>query len=268
MPAHSVPVSVVIPCFRCAATIERALASVMQQTALPAEVILVDDASGDDTRGALDAWQRSHPGLIKVAVLEENGGAGAARNAGWALASQPYVAFLDADDSWHPEKLMRQHAFMAAHPQVALSGHLCNEQVGDGPSPAHRIGKAVTPRRVSPVQWLFKNAFSTPTVMLQRGIPLRFMHGRRYCEDFLLWQQIAFSGLEVVRLEAPMAQVHKPIYGAGGLSGNLWKMEQGELANFAQLRKDGSIGFPTYLIASAFSLLKFAKRWALVRLRP
>lgn len=263
----SVPVSVVIPCFRCAHTIERALTSVLQQTALPIEVILVDDASNDGTREALNILQQHHPTLIKITSLERNVGAGAARNVGWAMASQPYVAFLDADDSWHPEKLMRQYAFMAAHPHIALSGHLCNVKIEDEAGAVSRLQQTITTRTVTPFQWLLKNAFSTPTVMLRRDIPLRFADGRRYSEDYLLWQQIAFSGYEVVRLEAPLAQVHKPFYGAAGLSANLWKMEQGELANFAILRRGGSINFPMYLFACAFSLLKFARRWVLVHIR-
>lgn len=263
----TVSVSVVIPCFRCSRTIERALTSVLQQTVLPIEIILVDDASNDGTREVLINWQKRHPTLIKIASLEKNAGAAAARNVGWAMASQPYVAFLDADDSWHPEKLMRQYAFMAAHPHIALSGHLCNVKIEDEAGAVSRLQQTIATRSIPPFQWLLKNAFSTPTVMLRRDIPHRFSNGRRYSEDYLLWQQIAFSGYEVVRLEAPLAQVHKPLYGAEGLSADLWKMEQGELANFSILRSGGSISFPTYLFACTFSLLKFARRWVLVQIR-
>ena len=263
----SVSVSVVIPCFRCSHTIERALISVLQQTVLPTEIILVDDASNDGTREVLNNWQKRYPDLIKVASLEKNAGAGTARNVGWAIASQPYIAFLDADDSWHPQKLVRQYAYMAAHPHIALSGHLCNAKIEAEPATVSRLQQSITTRTITPFQWLLKNAFSTPTVMIRRDIPHRFTDGRRYSEDYLLWQQIAFSGYEVVRLEAPLAQVHKPFYGAAGLSANLWKMEQGELANFAILCRGGCINFPTYLFACAFSLLKFARRWVLVYIR-
>lgn len=266
MSGSSVPVSVVVPCFRCAHTIGRALTSVLKQTALPIEVILVDDASGDGTREALNTWQQRYPTLIRVTSLESNGGAGTARNVGWAMASQPYVAFLDADDTWHPEKLTRQYAYMALHPDISLSGHLCQSQLEDEPAQVTGLEKWASTRTIPTFQWLFKNAFSTPTVMVRREIPHRFTDGRRYAEDFLLWQQIAFSGQEVVRLEAPLAQVHKPFYGAAGLSSNLWKMEQGELANFAILHRGGSISFPMYLFACTFSLLKFVRRWALVYL--
>jgi glycosyltransferase involved in cell wall biosynthesis len=266
-----IPVSVVIPCFCCADTIERALSSVAEQTALPVEVILVEDASPDEgkTLNALRFMASRYGDFfgIKIIALTVNGGAGTARNRGWEVASQPYIAFLDADDSWHPDKLRRQYAYMAAHPDIVLSGHLCSAEVRSGKATASMAEQTISTRTIPPFQWLVKNAFSTPTVMLRRDIPHRFTDGRRYGEDFLLWQQIAFSGKEVVRLEAPLAQVHKPFYGAGGLSADLWKMEQGELANFALLRRDGYISSLAYLFASAFSLLKFVRRWALVHIR-
>ncbi len=117
-------VSVIIPCFRCAKTIERAIASVAAQTVLPAEVILVDDASGDGTRLLLSELKSHYAtGWVKLVLLDQNVGAGSARNAGWAAASQPLIAFLDADDAWHFRKIEIQHAYMAANPDVALCGH-------------------------------------------------------------------------------------------------------------------------------------------------
>ena len=78
------PVSVVIPCYRCAATIKRAVQSVLAQTVLPAEIILVDDFSDDagQTLGALHEMQRLDARLpIRLISLRQNGGPGTARNA-------------------------------------------------------------------------------------------------------------------------------------------------------------------------------------------
>ena len=78
------PVSVVIPCWRCSDTVGRAVASVAAQTLRPKEVILVDDGSGDETYSVLcDLADAYEPHWIKVLALEQNGGAGWARNAGW-----------------------------------------------------------------------------------------------------------------------------------------------------------------------------------------
>ena len=96
--------------------------------------------------------------------------------------------------------------------------------------------------------------------MLKRDIPFRFQEGKRFAEDLLLWQSIAFAGLVVIRIEIYLASLHKPAYGDGGLSAKLWEMEKGELNNFVTLRREGYIGVFIYFIATLFSLIKFVKR--------
>jgi len=121
-----VAVSVVVPCYRCKETIERAVASVMGQTQVPAELILVDDQSGDGSLDLLKLIQSKYGcNQIKVVSLTVNQGAASARNAGWDVATQPYVAFLDADDAWHPLKIEIQLEWMLKHPGAALTGHAC-----------------------------------------------------------------------------------------------------------------------------------------------
>lgn len=253
----TVPVSTVIPCFRCARTIGRALESVFQQSQVPAEIILVDDASNDDTLQVLLQFEREKPEWIKVVSLKENSGAASARNAGWALATQTYIAFLDADDTWHPEKLRIQYEFLKSNPGVSLCGHLCAESGVDALS---SINACFRITNISAMELLFKSAFSTPTVMLKREMSCRFPEGMRYAEDAFLWQQIAFSGMSVVRMEVQLAYLYKARYGFGGLSSNMWKMEQGELGNFYEHYKAERIGIILLSIISAFSLIKYIKR--------
>lgn len=260
-----VSVTVVIPCFRCVRTIKRAIDSVVQQTHKPAEVILVDDANGDDTLGLLLEIEQQYSGWIKVVALNENLGAASARNAGWAVATQPYVAFLDADDSWHPEKLRIQFEYMRNNAEVALCGHQCVYLSNGETLPV--LPKNRNSTRIGAVSLLFKNKFATPTVMLRRDIPFRFQEGKRCAEDLLLWQQIAFSGLQVARIESPLAYTHKPLYGAGGLSAQLWEMERGELSNFVVLYQSGSIHFLLYVLATCFSIAKFIKRLLVTKLK-
>ena len=124
-------VSVVIPCYRCADTIARAVTSIAEQTSRPAEVILVDDCSGDDTLATLYELQAEYPqGWVKVIESPKNAGPGTARNLGWEAATQAYIAFLDADDSWHPQKIEMQYGWMSKNPEVALTGHTCQQLIG------------------------------------------------------------------------------------------------------------------------------------------
>jgi len=260
-----IPLSVVIPCYRCAETIERAVDSVLAQKLMPTELILVEDCSNDGTIDVLNKLQSKHPELIKVTQTKENSGAASARNTGWSIASQPYIAFLDADDSWHVDKLRIQFEYMSANQDVVLSGHQC--VVLENKPPLSKIEEDYAVTEINGRSLLMRNAFSTPTVMLKRDIAFRFKYGKRHAEDLLLWQQIAFAGLRVVRLECILAYVHKPLFGVGGLSANLWKMEKGELSNLVILYRSGLIGMLSYCGAAAFSLAKFARRIAISKFR-
>jgi glycosyltransferase involved in cell wall biosynthesis len=258
-------VSVVIPCFRCAETIDRAVASVASQTLKPAEVILIDDASGDGTLTVLNQLAQQYVGWIKVVSLNENQGAASARNAGWAVAQQPYIAFLDADDTWHADKLHIQYAYMRDNQNVAISGHQCIWLRDGEAAPVISTTPLIT--QISANNLLFKNCFSTPAVMLKRDVLFRFSEAKRFAEDLYLWQQNAFAGLLIVRLEVPLAYIHKAPYGEGGLSGNLWQMEKGELDNYVQLHRAKRIGWVMFWIASVFSWVKFGRRLLLSAVR-
>ena len=257
------PVSVVIPCFCCSATIGRALDSVAAQTALPLEVILVDDASHDGgmTLSALDRLATRYGDVfdVKIIGLKENGGAGSARNRGWEVASQPYIAFLDADDAWHPQKIEYQLGWMVQHPASGLVGH------------AHMRGDAVRHAwpmllpvnlvfPVSKIKALLSNPFATPTVMLKRDLPFRFKEGKRYAEDYLLWLQIILAGTPTAYLNQPLTATFKKDYGEHGLSANLWQMEKGELDVYAHIYREGKIGKLQFLMLLIFSLTKYWRR--------
>lgn len=101
-------VSVVIPSYNRAATVEKAIRSVLDQTWSNLELILVDDGSGDNTRQIVEVI--GDPRLRYV--YQENAGACAARNHGAELARGLYVAFHDSDDIWYPDKLEKQMAVM------------------------------------------------------------------------------------------------------------------------------------------------------------
>ena len=255
---NSAPISVIIPCYRCANTIARAVESIFLQTLNPSEIIIVNDCGGEATLLALIELERLYPGKLTILNFDKNQGAASARNAGWDFATQPYVAFLDADDTWHPEKLSIQYEFMQNNQDVVLCGHQCtlfreNCTALDSAKKNH-----IT--KISSKSLLFKNAFSTPTVMLRRDVEFRFQEGRRYSEDVFLWQRVAFANLKVVRIEMPLAYVHKSFYGVDGLSAQLWKMEMGELSNFFSLFHTKNISLPLYAVVISFSVVKFFKR--------
>lgn len=267
-----IPVSVIIPCYCCSETIERAVNSVMAQTILPAELWLVDDASPDEgqTLNKLHELKEQYSNVVHIEViaLPTNGGPSVARNAGWEKATQPYLAFLDADDAWHPCKLEIQCGWMKAHPEIYLTGHRCswvkNETYSHIPV---QKDEHFYVRRIKPFSMLLSNPFSTRSVMLRRDLPFRFNPKKWYSEDYLLWLQIALSGYKCSFIELPLAYLFKAPYGEGGLSGKLWKMEKGQLDTFYRLYKDGYINFPLWIFLILFSTAKFFRRTIIAYLR-
>lgn len=108
---RSSEITVIIPTYNRAATLTRAVDSVLCQTIGPVRVLIVDDASTDGTQALLQVLAAAHEN-ITVLRQETNSGACAARNRGILEASTPYIAFLDSDDAWYPDKLRRQAAFL------------------------------------------------------------------------------------------------------------------------------------------------------------
>lgn len=261
------PVSVVVPCFRCAATLERAVASVAAQTQIPAELILVDDASGDGTLDLLHAMERKYGDWVKVVALATNVGAASARNAGWDHARQPYIAFLDSDDAWHPQKVETQYGYMQAHPDVLLSGHLCQQLPAQTAGPLQWTLPAMAVQKVTWTALLLRHQFVTPSVMLRRTIALRFTPGLRYMEDHRLWLEIVGLGEPVVKLLLALAAVYKPVYGASGLSANMWGMERAELANYQYFYRQSKISWLQLRLLQGYSLMKYVRRLLVVTLQ-
>lgn len=257
-----VPVSVVIPFFRSVTTIARALNSVANQTMRPREVIIVDDCSGDGSVELLRQLINDYePGWIKIIELDENSGPGKARNIGWDHATQAYIAFLDSDDSWHPVKLETQYTWMERHPSASLLGHAAWYQSDSVSIETDALVEdKYLFRQIAPQRLLFSNCFSTPSIFLRRGIPLRFSATGRYCEDYDLWLRIAFSGYECFHTNHRHTFMYKNAYGVSGLSANLWLMQKGELAVFTDLYRAGHINLFLYSTVSVFSMLKFVKR--------
>jgi len=252
------PVSAVVPCWRCADTIDRAVASIAAQTWRPAEVILVDDASGDATLERLHAIAQEYPdGWVKVIGLGTNGGPGIARNAGWNLATQEYVALLDADDAWHPRKTEWQAGWMLEHPEVVLSG--TGSTVVENIGQFHDVEIPAAPKYVSFVEMLISNRFLTRTAMFRTDLDQRFL-GRDVTEDYLLWLQIVAAGYPAVRFDATLAYAFRPEYSAGGYSGQLWRHERRELAALAVMRREGPLSFVSFMLAGGWSLLKYGRR--------
>lgn len=262
------PVSVIVPCYNCQDTIERAVESVVNQTQKPKELILVNDGSTDKTFAILQDLQSRFGGdWVKIIDFSENQGPSRARNAGWDSATGDYIAFLDADDSWHPQKIEIQYNYMSRFSDVVLTGHKY-VLVKDNMDILNHLPQQWKIKSVSKLEFmLIARYFLTPTVMVKGNIPYRFPNEFRYCEDRFLWLEIIARKNKAFYLDIPLAYLYKAPYGQGGLSLNLYNMEKGELAGFTKLYNLKLLNRTEFLLSYVFSLIKHIRRKCIVLFR-
>jgi glycosyltransferase involved in cell wall biosynthesis len=206
-------VSVVIPAYRAARTISRAVDSVLAQTRPPTEIMIVDDGSPDEEE-LLVALEPYRHRITRI--CQPNGGAASARNLGIDRSRGELLAFLDADDYWEPTKLERQLDVFRSHPEVGLvSTRFFHQEPGQprvdssrfrreqwfGKFPEDRLlmvsGKRVY--RVAMAVW-------TSSVIVRREIlgENRFESGLEPAEDRDLWIRLIAAN-PVYILSEPLA---------------------------------------------------------------
>jgi glycosyltransferase involved in cell wall biosynthesis len=110
--------SVLLPCYNAAATLEEALESLAGQTLADYELVVVDDGSTDETGSILLSWAERDQRLRLINI--PHGGIVKALNSGLAACRAPIVARMDSDDRCHPQRLEKQLAFLEAHPEISV----------------------------------------------------------------------------------------------------------------------------------------------------
>ncbi len=181
-------VSVVIPTFNRAGKVARAISSVLYQTFTDHEIIVVDDGSSDGTRETISQFD----GRITYIAHPSNLGVSAARNTGIKRSSAPFLAFLDSDDYWLPEKLRAQIGFFETNPEAVAcqteeiwirKGHRVNPRdrhqkpSGDIFEPSLRLCL------VSPSAVMLKRSLLEEVGLFDEALPA--------CEDYDLWLRIS-----------------------------------------------------------------------------
>lgn len=253
-----VDVSVVIPCYNASETLLRSLNSIINQVAHPQEIIVVDDGSDVPIEPMVANWATST--AIPVRVLRQpNRGAPSARNLGIKFARSTYVALLDADDAWLPNKLKIQYDFMKER-SLAISAHGYAVHADRSQFPVEAIDLGVTPSRTVPKwRFAFGNPFFTPTVMIAKGQFRGFDERFHRVDDYKAWLE-NFKKEQFAVIDIVLAIGFKPALGHSGLTASIDLMHKTYVEVLATLYRDRVIGWPFYAAALLIESIKLPIR--------
>lgn len=183
-------VSIILPVYNCAAYVADAINSILRQTWMDFELIIIDDGSTDHSSAIISKFE--DPRIIKI--RQTNHGLAATLNKGIEIASGKYIARQDADDISHPTRLAKQVDFLERHTQVGLLGTWA--EIWSGNQPTQRALRHPTKNEILKFKLLFDNYFVHSSVMFPKAViqevgPYSCDPARQPPEDYELWCRIA-----------------------------------------------------------------------------
>lgn len=261
-------ISVIIPMYNAENTILTALNSIKNQTyKCEYEVIVVNDGSLDNSKKIVEEYILENPQLTIILINQINGGVSKARNEGLKRAKGDYIALLDSDDEWLPQKVEKQMLVFQKNDEVDFLGTNRNGEFFKS-----FLGyKFSNLTRVTAKMLLFKNFFPTPTVMMKRKIINEvgfFDEKKKLAEEGDYWIRICNNNSCFLLNESlVITGGGKPSFGYSGLSSNLWEMEKGDLKIIKEAYRQKIINIFEYYFLCIFSLCKHLRRVIIVRFR-
>jgi teichuronic acid biosynthesis glycosyltransferase TuaG len=181
-------ITVILPAFNAEHVLPRAIQSVQAQSLDQWEILIIDDASTDGTRKIAQSFAATDV-RIQLHALDQNVGAARARNLGLLQAKTRFVAFLDADDAWTPNKLALQLGMMSEkNAALSYTGFVRHWTTPKGAAKQREIPVPVT---VTRQELLWGNIIACQTVICDRHLLGDFqMPDLRRRQDFALWLEL------------------------------------------------------------------------------
>lgn len=259
----SAMISVIIPMFNAENTIIKALDSVKNQDydLKQFEIIIIDDGSTDQSKVLAENYRDAHTELNIKVIAQENSGVSKARNTGLKVATGDYIAFLDSDDEWLPQKTKRQLEFLGK-PELNIDfiTSLRNgEKIWFPYKKDHSNLAAMTLRKL-----LLRVDGQTSTALFKRKVLENtgfFDEDQRYSEDANYWMKISKNNsMYILGEELVYTGGGKKSVGVSGLSANLPEMEKGIQKNLLEMYQLKRISYFEYVLFFIFSKLKYRVR--------
>lgn len=245
--------------FNAENTIIKALDSVRNQDydLKQFEIIIINDGSTDNSKALAENYRDTYSGLNIKIINQDNGGVSAARNAGMKIAKGEFIALLDADDEWSPEKIERQMQYFENR----------NLQI-DFLATARNNNKILYPYNIKNglaeitfSKLLIRNEAQPSTVMFRRKVIENtgyFDNNQRYAEDVNYWMKVSLQNKMYILNESLIIMGQgKRSFGVSGLSSNLPEMAKGFKKNLKEMYDAGRINLPQYISFRLFYKAKY-----------
>lgn len=255
-------ISVIIPVYNSEKTIEKALLSVKNQTWKGFfEIIVVNDGSTDSSKSIIENYRVENPAQNIILINKQNEGVSKARNAGLKAANGEFIALLDSDDEWLPEKTEKQICYLENYKfEVDFIASLWNYEKVNFP---YSIGEnnlvEITLKKL-----LLKITGQTSTAIFKRKILDNtgfFDDNQQYSEDANFWMRISERNkMYLLPEKLVIAGNGKKSFGESGLSANLKEMERGIQKNIKEMYQTRRINGIEYFFYFIISKLKYAVR--------
>ena len=257
-------ISVVIPMYNSEKTIVRALESVRKQTYIKNinEIIIMNDGSTDLSLDVVKNYQTNHPELKIKIFSQKNKGVSSARNFCMTKVKSDWIALLDADDEWLPEKIEKQVNVLLANPQIDFMGGKMNKK------PLRILWKKIDTLHRADIKELCIKAFpQTSTVLFKKKIFEDiggYDESMKYGEDMNYFFKICLLyNYYYLPEQLIIYDGGKRGFGQNGLSGNLKEMYKGNIKNLKELSKNKNISALFYISMRMFYFLKYIRRLAI-----
>lgn len=259
-------ITAVIPMYNSKDTIKSAIESVLNQTYKePIEIIVVNDGSKDGCEKIVEEIiENNQTNRVIKLINKPNGGVSSARNRGIKEASGDWIALLDSDDIWLPEKLQKQVDEINKNPNIKFIGTNRNGEL----YPFFRKSENKI-YSLSAKEIILKWYPHTSTALINKEIAIKanlYDETRTHAEDGDFWLRIAsYCDLYVLNEDLVYTGGGKRSFGESGLSANMPKMYEGEILALKGAKKRKQINLFEYLGFYLWLTMKYYRRILIVK---